>query len=88
MEYIKNYYAYIGYSPFDFEKALEAKKIFDDLSIISSHKTPQQWANQIKSTLQILIIANCKIIGNTVLESNNPYSSEVTTETDQSVIFH
>ncbi|GES93514.1 hypothetical protein GLOIN_2v986619 [Rhizophagus clarus] len=56
MEYIKNYYAYIGYStPFDFEKALEAEKIFDNLSIIRSHETPQQWADRVRSTLRILI---------------------------------
>jgi hypothetical protein len=56
MEYIKKYYAYIGYSiPFDFEKALEAEKIFDNLSIIRSHETPQQWADRVRSTLRILI---------------------------------
>ena len=56
MKYIKNYYAYIDYSiPFDFEKALEAEKIFDNLSIISSHETPQQQADQVRSTLRILI---------------------------------
>jgi len=56
MKYIKNYYAYISYStPFDFEKALEAEKKFDNLSIIRSHETPQQWADQVRSTLRILI---------------------------------
>jgi hypothetical protein len=56
MEYIKNYYAYISYSTsFDFEKALEAEKISDNLSIIRLHETSQQWADQVKSTLQILI---------------------------------
>ena len=56
MEYIKNYYAYISYStPFDFEKALEAEKKFDNLSIIRSHETPQQWADRVRSTLRILI---------------------------------
>ena len=42
-------------TPFDFEKALEAEKIFDNLSIISSHETPQQWADRVRSTLRILI---------------------------------
>ena len=56
IEYIKNYYAYISYStPFDFEKALEAEKNFDNLSIIRSHETPQQWTDWVRSTLQILI---------------------------------
>ena len=56
MEYIKNYYAYISYSiPFNFKKAFEAEKKFDNLSIIRLYKTSQQWADWIRSTLQILI---------------------------------
>ena len=49
MEYIKNYFAYNGYSiPFDFEKELEAEKLFDNLSIIRSYETPQQWAGRVR----------------------------------------
>src|SRR4051794_17519688 len=41
--------------PDQFEKMIEVKKIYDNLSIISLYETPQQWAIYVKDTLQALI---------------------------------
>ncbi|CAB4440080.1 unnamed protein product [Rhizophagus irregularis] len=34
---------------------VEVEKIYDNLSIISSYETPQQWAIRVKDALQALI---------------------------------
>src|SRR3954447_3694439 len=53
IEYIRNHY---GFSyPDQFEKMVEVEKIYDNLSIISSYETSQQWAIHVKDTLQALI---------------------------------
>jgi hypothetical protein len=45
-----------GYSNSDqFEKTINVEKIYDNLSIIRSYGTPQQWVNRVKTTLQTLI---------------------------------
>ena len=53
IEYIRNRYGFLY--PGQFEKMVEVEKIYDNLSIISSYKTPQQWAIRVKDTLQALI---------------------------------
>src|SRR5688572_23959174 len=53
MEYIRNCYGFPY--PGQFEKMVKVEKIYDNLSIISSYETPQQWAIRVKNTLQALI---------------------------------
>ncbi|RGB23385.1 hypothetical protein C1646_822144 [Rhizophagus diaphanus] len=53
IEYIRNRYGFLY--PGQFEKMVEVEKIFDNLSIISSYETLQQWAIRVKDTLQALI---------------------------------
>ncbi|GES83367.1 hypothetical protein GLOIN_2v986619 [Rhizophagus clarus] len=53
IEYIRNCYRY--HYPGQFKKMVEVEKIYNDLSIISSYETPQQWATQVKNALQALI---------------------------------
>src|SRR2546423_6005978 len=53
IEYIRNNYGF-PYSG-QFEKMIEVKKIYNNLSIINLYETPQQWAIRIKDTLQALI---------------------------------
>ena len=53
IEYIRNQYGFLF--PGQFEKMVEVEKIYDNLSIISSYETPQQWAIRVKATLQTLI---------------------------------
>ena len=43
------------YSIDQIEKMVKAEKRYDDLSIINSYETPQQWAIRVKATLQTLI---------------------------------
>ena len=43
------------YSIEQIEKMVEMEKIYDNLSIIRSFETPQQWAIRVKATLQTLI---------------------------------
>ena len=51
IEYIK---AHCGYhNPDQFEKTLNVEKIYDNLSIISSYETPQQWAIRVKDFASI-----------------------------------
>jgi len=53
IEYIRNRYGFLY--PGQFEKMVEVERIYDNLSIISSYETPQQWAIRVKDTLQALI---------------------------------
>ncbi|CAB5371090.1 unnamed protein product [Rhizophagus irregularis] len=53
IEYIRNCYGFPY--PSQFEKMVEVEKIYDNLSIISSYETPQQWAIRVKDDLQTLI---------------------------------
>src|SRR4051794_15096144 len=53
IEYIRNRYGFLY--PGQFEKMVEVEKMFDNLSIISSYETSQQWAIRVKDTLQALI---------------------------------
>ncbi|GES96465.1 hypothetical protein GLOIN_2v986619 [Rhizophagus clarus] len=53
IEYIRNHYGFLY--PGQFEKMVEIERIYDNLSIISSYETPQQWAIRVKDTLQALI---------------------------------
>ncbi|RIA82417.1 hypothetical protein C1645_881058 [Glomus cerebriforme] len=53
IEYIRNRYGFLY--PGQFEKIVEVEKIYDNLSIISSYETPQQWAIRVKDALQALI---------------------------------
>jgi hypothetical protein len=53
IEYIRNRYGFLY--PGQFEKMVEVKKIYDNLSIISSYKTSQQWTIRVKDALQALI---------------------------------
>jgi len=57
IEYIRNNYGF-PYSG-QFEKMIEVKKIYNNLSIINLYETPQQWAIRIKDTLQALITEGC-----------------------------
>ena len=43
------------YSIDQIEKMVEMERIYDNLSIIRSYETPQQWAIRVKATLQTLI---------------------------------
>src|SRR3954447_7934526 len=43
------------YSIEQIEKMVKMEKMYDNLSIIRSYETPQQWAIRVKSTLQALI---------------------------------
>ena len=58
IEYIRN--SYRCPYPGQFEKMVEAEKIYDNLSIISSYETPQQWAIHVKDALQVLITEDHK----------------------------
>ncbi|PKY59018.1 hypothetical protein RhiirA4_514131 [Rhizophagus irregularis] len=53
IEYIRNRYGFPY--PGQFEKMIEVEKKYDNLSIISSYETPQQWAIRVKDALQALI---------------------------------
>ena len=53
IEYIRNRYGFLY--PGQFEKMVEVEKKYDNLSIISSYETPQQWAIRVKDALQALI---------------------------------
>src|SRR5215207_5037886 len=53
IEYIRNYYGFPY--PGQFEKMIEVEKRYDNLSIISSYETPQQWAIRVRVALQALI---------------------------------
>ncbi|GBB93752.1 hypothetical protein RclHR1_22250001 [Rhizophagus clarus] len=53
IEYIRNRYGFLY--PGQFEKMVEVERIYDNLSIISSYETSQQWAIRVKDTLQALI---------------------------------
>src|SRR4051794_35686008 len=53
IKYIRNCYSFPY--PDQFKKMIEAKKIYDNLSIISLYETPQQWAIHVKDILQALI---------------------------------
>ncbi|RIA94653.1 hypothetical protein C1645_817708 [Glomus cerebriforme] len=53
IEYIRNCYSFLY--PGQFEKMVEVKKIYDNLPIISSYETPQQWTIRVKDALQALI---------------------------------
>src|SRR6266511_4915978 len=53
IEYIRNCYGFPY--PGQFEKMIEVEKRYDNLSIISSYETPQQWAIHVKDALQALI---------------------------------
>ncbi len=53
IEYIRNSYGFPY--PGQFEKMVEIEKRYDNLSIISSYETPQQWAIHVKDALQALI---------------------------------
>ena len=39
----------------DLEKIIKTEKLYDDLSIIRSHETPQQWAVRVRGTVQTLL---------------------------------
>ncbi|RGB23967.1 hypothetical protein C1646_676724 [Rhizophagus diaphanus] len=53
IEYIRNSYGFLY--PGQFKKMVEVERIYDNLSIISSYETPQQWATHVKDALQALI---------------------------------
>ena len=53
IEYIRNCYGFPY--PSQFKKMIEVEKRYDNLSIISSYETLQQWATRIKGALQALI---------------------------------
>jgi hypothetical protein len=53
IEYTKAY-CHI-YTIDQFKKMVEMERIYDNLSIIRSYETPQQWANRVRGTVQTLI---------------------------------
>ena len=54
MRYISAYIRNYSYGT-DLEKIIKMEKLYDNLSIIRSRETPQQWAVRVRGTVQILL---------------------------------
>src|SRR2546421_160826 len=53
MEHVFNYYPQTD--NYWYEKVVKIEKQYDDLSVISPHETPKQWANRVRGSLQELL---------------------------------
>ena len=56
LEYVNKYQAKCGgYDYNRFAKMIEIERRYDNLSVIRSHETPQQWAIRVRAPLQELL---------------------------------